>query len=77
MVRQIDNLQTRRVYKNALENFMKLIGIERPHEFREITRAHIIAWRDDLKYRELSGTTIRHCLAALSSFTITSRSSNP
>jgi site-specific recombinase XerD len=63
----IDSPQTRRAYKNALEDFMKFIGIERPDEFREITRAHIIAWRDDLKYRELSGTTIRHRLAALSS----------
>jgi site-specific recombinase XerD len=63
----IDNPQTRRAYKNALEDFMKFIGIERPDEFREIMRAHIIAWRDDLKYRELSGTTIRHRLAALSS----------
>jgi integrase/recombinase XerD len=53
----IDNPQTRRAYKNALEDFIKFIGIERPEEFREITRAHIIAWRDDLKYRELSGTT--------------------
>jgi site-specific recombinase XerD len=63
----IDSPQTRRAYKNALEDFMKFIGIKRPDEFREITRAHIIAWRDDLKYRELSGTTIRHRLAALSS----------
>ena len=46
---------------------MKFTGIERPDEFREITRAHVFAWRDDLKYRELSGTTIRHRLAALSS----------
>ena len=63
----IDNSQTRRAYRNALEDFMKFTGIERPDEFREISRAHIIAWRDDLKYRELSGTTIRHRLAALSS----------
>src|SRR3954447_22189523 len=41
----IDNPQTRRAYKNALEDFIKFIGIERPEEFREITRAHIIAWR--------------------------------
>lgn len=63
----IDNPQTRRAYRNALEDFMKFTGIERPDEFREISRAHIIAWRDDLKYRELNGTTIRHRLAALSS----------
>lgn len=63
----IDNPQTRRAYKNALGDFMRFTGIERPDEFREITRAHIIAWRDDLKYRELSGVTIRHRLSALSS----------
>jgi integrase/recombinase XerD len=32
-----------------------------------VTRAHVIAWRDDLGDRILSGTTIRHRLAALSS----------
>jgi integrase len=53
--------------KNALEDFIKFTGIERPDEFRKISRAHVIAWRDDLKYRELSGMTIRHRLAALSS----------
>lgn len=63
----IDNPQTRRTYRNALEDFMKFTGIERPDAFREISRAHIIAWRDGLKYRELSGTIIRHRLAALSS----------
>src|SRR5687768_7847793 len=63
----IDNPQTRRAYQNALQDFMQFTGIVRPDEFREITRAHIIAWRDDLRYRELSSTTIRHRLAALSS----------
>ena len=32
-----------------------------------MTRAHVIAWRDDLGDRILTGTTIRHRLAALSS----------
>jgi len=39
----IDNRQTRRAYQNTLEDFMKFTGIERPGEFRKITRAHIIA----------------------------------
>ena len=34
---------------------------------RAATRAHVIAWRDDLVRRVLSGMTIRHRLAALSS----------
>lgn len=63
----IDNPQTRRAYENALQDFIRFIGIVRPDEFREITRSHVIAWRDDLKLKELSGTTIRHRLAALSS----------
>ena len=62
----IDKAQTRRVYKNALEDFIKFTGIERPDEFGEITRAHIIAWAGRSKYQELSSTTIRHHLAALS-----------
>jgi integrase/recombinase XerD len=39
----------------------------RPEEFRSVTRAHVIAWRDDLARRELDGSTIRNRLAALSS----------
>ena len=63
----IDNAQTRRAYKNALRDFMNFTGIQQPEEFREVTRAHIIAWRDELVSRNLSGMTIRHRLAALSS----------
>jgi len=63
----IDNPQTRRAYKNALQDFMNFTGIKKPEEFREVTRAHIIAWRDELVNRLLSGMTIRHRLAALSS----------
>ena len=50
---------------------MLFTGIKRPEEFRDVTRAHVIAWRDELGDRfgdnTLSGTTIRHRLAALSS----------
>ena len=46
---------------------MLFTGIKRPEEFRTVTRAHVIAWRDDLARRELGGATIRHRLAALSS----------
>jgi hypothetical protein len=31
----INNPQTQRAYRNALEDFMKFTGIERPDEFRE------------------------------------------
>src|SRR5271169_1811979 len=63
----IRNLHTRRSYQNAIGDFMRFTGIVRPDEFRTVTRAHVIAWRDDLERRELGGATIRHRLAALSS----------
>ena len=63
----ISNKSTRRAYENALQDFMRFIGVSRPAEFREVTRSHVIAWRDDLASRTLSSQTIRHRLAALSS----------
>ena len=63
----IGNKSTRRAYENALQDFMRFIGISQPGEFREVTRSHVIAWRDDLTSRALSSQTIRHRLAALSS----------
>jgi site-specific recombinase XerD len=65
----LGNAATRRAYENALQDFMRFTGIVRPDEFRTVNRAHVIAWRDDLAKRvpALSGQTIRHRLAALSS----------
>src|SRR5580692_589200 len=63
----IRNASTRRAYENSIKDFVRFTGIKRPEEFRIVTRAHVIAWRDDLGDRILSGTTIRHRLAALSS----------
>jgi integrase/recombinase XerD len=63
----IRNRSTRRAYENAIQDFMGFTGIGRPEEFRAVTRAHVIAWRDDLARRELGGSTVRHRLAALSS----------
>src|SRR5579863_3871217 len=61
------NRSTRRAYENAIGDFMRFTGINRPEEFRTVTRAHVIAWRDDLAGRTLDGSTVRHRLAALSS----------
>lgn len=58
---------TRRAYENAIRDFMRFTGIDRPEEFRTVTRAHIIAWREDLTGCALGSATIRHRLAALSS----------
>ena len=63
----LSNPHTRRAYENAVKDFMRFAGIRRPEEFRTVTRAHLIAWRDELRRRELGGATIRHRLAALAS----------
>jgi site-specific recombinase XerD len=63
----LGNGATRRAYETALKDFIGFTGIERPEEFRTVTRAHVIAWRDELASRELSATTIRHRLSALAS----------
>src|SRR5689334_20505520 len=63
----IRNASTQRAYENAIQDFMGFTGILRPEELRAVTRAHVIAWRDDLAGRELGGSTVRHRLAALSS----------
>jgi len=63
----LGNKATRRAYETALKDFMRFTGINRPEEFRSVTRAHVIAWRDELARRALSATTIRHRLSALAS----------
>ena len=63
----LGNAATRRAYETSLKDFMTFAGIERPEEFRTVTRAHVIAWRDELARRALSATTIRHRLSALAS----------
>ena len=63
----LSNPSTRRAYENAIRDFMGFTGIGRPEEFRTVTRAHIIAWRDALARRGLGGSTIRHRLASLAS----------
>ncbi len=46
---------------------MAFAGLRQPEQFRDITRAHVIAWREQLVGQELANDTIRHKLAALSS----------
>ena len=69
MVREFQEPQHTRAYENAIKDFMQFTGIARPEEFRTVTRAQVIAWRDDLHRREdiQSGARVRHRLAALSS----------
>ena len=63
----IRNPSTRRAYQAAIGAFMRFTGIARPEEFRTVTRAHVIAWRDALAAGNLGGSTVRHRLASLSS----------
>ena len=69
----LTNRHTRRAYENAVRDFMRFTGIKRPEEFRTVTRAHIIAWREDLRKRltrrgqPWGDASIRHRLAALAS----------
>jgi integrase/recombinase XerD len=63
----IDNPQTRRAYQNDVQEFMAFAGIVDPDAFRQVGRAHVLAWRRDLELRDLGGATIRRKLAALSS----------
>ena len=63
----IDNPNTRRAYRNDVEDFMAFLGIERPEEFRAVTRAHVIAWRGKLETEDLAPSTIRRKLSAVSS----------
>jgi integrase/recombinase XerD len=63
----LTNPNTRRAYENAVKDFVRFTGIQRPEEFRTVTRAHVIAWRDQLVARGLGGGTVRHRLASLAS----------
>lgn len=63
----LSSAATRRAYETALQDFRRFVGLREVSDFRRVTRAHVIAWRDDLVARALSGSTVRHRLAALSS----------
>ena len=63
----IQNFNTRSAYQNDIKELMNLVGIEQSEEFRIVTRAHVITWRNDLKTRELSAASVHRKLSALSS----------
>lgn len=63
----LTNEKTRRAYKIDVGEFSTFLRLKRPEEFRTVTRAHVIAWRELLERRELSPPTIRRKLSALSS----------
>ena len=63
----LTNEKTREAYRTDIADFTSFTGILRPEEFRAVTRAHVIAWRDRLSARQLAPSTLRRKLAALSS----------
>ena len=44
----IENPNTKRAYFRDIKQFMEFVGISHPLEFREVARAHVIAWRKSL-----------------------------
>ena len=63
----IDNKHTRAAYQNDIKEFTSFLGIQKHDELRQVTRAHIIAWRKNLESRTYEAATIRRKLSALSS----------
>src|SRR5262245_18204234 len=63
----LTNAHTRRAYQQDIEGFMAFAGLRQPAQFRDVTRAHVIAWREQLVGQGLANDTIRRKLAALSS----------
>jgi len=63
----LTNANTRRAYRQDIADFMAFAGLRQPAEFRDVTRAHVIAWREHLMQQGLANDTIRRKLAALSS----------
>lgn len=65
--KNLRNPHTKRAYQHAIKEFMMFTGIQRPEEFRSVTPAHVIAWREALgaEGRRLGGTSIRHRIRRL------------
>lgn len=63
----IDNPNTRRAYERDVEAFVAFCGIETPEELRQVTRAHVLAWRAQLEAQELAAASVRRKLSAVSS----------
>jgi site-specific recombinase XerD len=61
------NRNTRTNYARDITQFLAFAGIGSAEQLRQVTRPHVIAWRDHLQGRGLANDTIRRKLAALSS----------
>jgi hypothetical protein len=63
----ITNVKTRRAYKVDVSEFSSFSGLTDPVQLRTVTRAPVIAWREDMEARFLSPASVRRKLSALSS----------
>src|SRR5262245_47783237 len=63
----VRNHHTRENYQRDIRQFIAFAGLGRVDQLREVTRPHVLAWRDHLQGRGLANETIRRTLAALSS----------
>lgn len=66
-IANLTNPQTRRAYEAAVGDFVRFTCITRPAEFRTVTRAHVIACRDELVRRGSGGSTVRYRVLSLAS----------
>lgn len=58
---------TRRAYQADIKEFMAFAGVQKPEDFRDVARGHVLAWRTQLEKNNLSAATVRRKLAALAS----------
>ena len=63
----ISNPRTRRAYRIDVTDFFGFIGIKELIEVRQVSRSHVIAWRDLLSNNGASPATIRRKLSAVAS----------
>ena len=63
----IENANTRRAYRNDVQEFMRFTGIHQAEEFRLVKRSHLISWRKQLETRSLQAATVRRKLSAVAS----------
>ena len=61
----LTNRNSRLAYRKDVGQFVQFLGIQNHIELRTVTRAHVIAWRKDLKWQQLGPATIRRKLSAV------------
>jgi integrase/recombinase XerD len=57
---------THRAYQQDIQDFQAFAGLRWPEAFRDMTRTHVIDWRQQLTRQGLANDTIRRKLADLS-----------